>query len=283
MTEGGTEQFRFPDDFDNEFPVGPLPGNSAFFGRDVLRGLIAGIDDFIHLRQPRWKQFRAVGPILLGSAMWINDRELIDKLGELTGASIVVTKQPRDARQLKSLRAVNDRTPGLPVETFASLGGLAMKVNGEPVTIGPYDRLGEDVVPTIRTIGYRRKSELPLPPIMHAKLALLGHIVWHDEDALGYVSDVIWFKPRRLWVSSANFTRSSRSNLEWGYWTEDDALVQGVERFLTSALRYSEGLDPDSDVFEPDLAPVVFDDDAFAEVVADMDWDDEDEDEDDPS
>ena len=236
----------------------------------MLRGLIAGIDDFIHLKQPRWKQFRAVGPVLLGSAMWINDGELIDKIGELTGASIVVTKQPRDARQLKNLRDLNERTPGLPIEAFAALGGMAMKVDDEPRTVGPYSRLG-DVVPTIRTIGYRRvKSQLPLPPIMHAKLALLGHIVWHDEDALGHVADVIWFKPRRLWVSSANFTRSSRYSLEFGYWTEDEDLVQGAERFLTSALRYSEGLDPDSDFLNADLAPVVFDNEAFAEVVAEM-------------
>jgi len=42
---------RFSDEFDNEFAVGPEEGNRAFFGRDVLRGLTNGIDDFIHLRQ----------------------------------------------------------------------------------------------------------------------------------------------------------------------------------------------------------------------------------------
>jgi hypothetical protein len=89
---------------------------------------------------------------------------------------------------------------------------------------------------------------------------------------------VIFFKPRRLWVSSANFTRGSRDSLEFGYWTEDDALVHGAERFLTSALRYSERLDPDSDFFKPDLAPVLFDDEAFADVVADMNSDDDDQD-----
>jgi len=38
-------------------------------------------------------------------------------------------------------------------------------------------------------------------------------------------------------------------------------------------LRYSEGLDPESDAFEPELAPVRFDDDAFREVLAEVEWD----------
>ena len=82
----------FSDEFDDDFPVGPEEGNKAFFGRDVLRGLIDGIDDFIHLREPRWRQFRSSGPALLGSAMWIDDDDLIDKLKDLSAASIVMMK-----------------------------------------------------------------------------------------------------------------------------------------------------------------------------------------------
>jgi hypothetical protein len=137
----------------------------------VLRGLIAGIDDFIRVEQPRWRQFRSLGPVLLGSAMWINDRALIDKIGELAGASIVVSKQERGARKLDRLRQLNERTPGLPVAAFGALIGLAAKVEGEPVVLGPYDRLDEGTVPTIRTIGFRRdraQATIPLPAIMHA-------------------------------------------------------------------------------------------------------------------
>ena len=181
----GDEQRDFPDSFDAEFPMGPHDGNSAFFGRDVLRGLIAGIDDFIRVKQPRWKQFRSVGPVLLGSAGWVSDDEFLDKLGELAGASIVVSKLPRNANQLSRLREVNERTPGLPTAAFGALSDLAMKVDGEPLVVGPYNYndVTEGVVPTIRTIGYRRDaSRTPIPPIMHAKLALLGHLWWHDED-----------------------------------------------------------------------------------------------------
>jgi hypothetical protein len=281
VAEGGTDRLSFPEDFDDQFPLGPHEGNSAYFGRDVLRGLITGIDDFIQARQPRWRAFRSVGPVLLGSAGWIDDHELIDKLTELAGASIVVTKQSRAAKNLKWLREVNTRTPGLPMDAFAALRDLALKVDGEPVVLGPYDRIDEIAIPTIRTIGFRKRhrNEIPLPPLMHAKLALLGHLWWHDEDVLGYPADLVFFTSRRLWVSSANFTRGSRHSLEFGYWTEDEALLRGAERFLTTAMRYSEGVDPESDVFEPEFAPVEWDDEAIRAALAEIDWE---PDEDDP-
>jgi hypothetical protein len=36
---------------------------------------------------------RSLGPPILGSAMWINDDELIRKIGALSAACIVVSKQ----------------------------------------------------------------------------------------------------------------------------------------------------------------------------------------------
>lgn len=59
---------------------------------------------------------------------------------------------------------------------------------------------------------------------------------------------------------------------------EDPALLQGAERFLVTLMRYSEGLDPEADSVEPDLAEPEFDDDAMAEAWSDqirraeMDW-----------
>jgi len=218
-----------------------------------------------------------MGPVLLASAMWIDDDELIEKLMELSGACVVFTKQsrrPRKRQDLERLRTVNEQTPGLPMRAFPELGGLAPKVDAQAAVIGPYDRMDEGVVCTFRTLGYRRRQDFP--PILHAKLALLGRLWWHDEDALGYPEDVIGFTRQRLWISSANFTRSSRHNLEFGYWTEDAALLQGAESFLVSLMRDSEDVDPDADAPDPTLAPVAFDDDAIAEALGDADWDDAD-------
>jgi hypothetical protein len=108
---------------------------------------------------------------------------------------------------------------------------------------------------------------------MHAKLALLGHLWWTDDGEFG--EEVIGFKSRRLWVSSANFTSSSRRSLEFGYWTDDAALVEGAERFLLKAIALSEELDTEADHLEPDLARVEFDEVAIAEFLAETDWDEE--------
>ena len=267
----------FSGEFDDEFPVGPEEGNRAFFGRAVLRGLVDGIDDFIQSRQPRWESsYRTIGPALLGSAMWINDEELIDQLARLSAACIVVTKQrrtERDLHKLERLKDVNDRTPGMPVRALAGLGGIAPKVDGKSMVVGPHDRMHAGVIPTVRTLGYRTKGQ-ELVPILHAKLALLGNLWWHDEDDFG-PADVIGFKASRLWVSSANFTSASRRSLEFGYWTEHPALLSGAERFLVKVLGASEDLDPDADSFDPDLVPVEFDDVAMADAMRDGLWDSE--------
>ncbi len=115
----------FAHGFDDGFAVGPDERDRAFFGLDVLRGLIEGIEE--HERDPRWRSSRSLGPVLLGSSMWIDDDELIDKLGSLT-ACVVVTKQGRDRRTLEKLQGLhdlNERTQGVPIRAFPGLGGLA--------------------------------------------------------------------------------------------------------------------------------------------------------------
>jgi hypothetical protein len=173
-----------------------------------------------------------------------------------------------EVQELKQLEEVNQRTPGLPTGAFPDLSDLAPRVDGKPLVVGPGSPSWETVVPTIRTLGYQKLSNKDFAPIVHAKLALLGDLWWHDEDALGHVADVIGFTPRRLWVSSANFTERSRSNLEFGYWTEVAALVDGAARFLLNLIAASEGVDPDADSFTPDFAAVDYDDEAFMDYCA---------------
>jgi hypothetical protein len=55
MAETNKDKPSFPPDFDSEITIGPEDGNKAYFGQNVLRGLIEGIDDFIQFRQPRWR------------------------------------------------------------------------------------------------------------------------------------------------------------------------------------------------------------------------------------
>lgn len=256
------EETTFPSIFDDALSVGPHEGNQAYFGRDVVQGLICGIDDFVYRRQSRWAR-RQGQAVLLGTAMWMDDPALLDKLGELAGACVVVTKQARKRTfdKLAPLRDLNERTPGVPMRAFAGLSEMEPKVGGKPAVVGPGDRMGDGYLSSVRSLGYRRASD-KLVPILHAKLALLGH-VWRYEDWIG---EGMSFTPCRLWISSANFTERSRESLEFGFWTEDADLVRGASRFLVKVLGYSEPLESDADTPDPELAQVEYDDYAMAEA-----------------
>ncbi len=265
----------FSEHFSFDIPLGPEDGNRAFFGQNVLQGLIDGIDDFVRERQPRWKRrtYRTGAPVLLGCSPWVTDDALLTAIQNLPGACIVVSKGPKKRRETGAfarLRELNETTAGIELRALSGLGHKAPKIAGKPMVMGPYDTIDPDFrLPTFRTIGYRKvKDEVP---IAHAKLALLGNICWTDEDPVGGVTDYVWFSPKRLWVSSANFTYQSRRSLEFGYWTEDAELMRGVNNFLVNLIGVSEDLDAPADTPDPDLAAVEFDDQAMAEAAAESD------------
>src|SRR5690242_16026977 len=124
--EGGRPQFG--QWYDEVLAVG-AEGNQAFFGRDVLTGLVQGIKDFRAQREPRWTQYRGVGTTMLGCAMWMDDPELINELARLSAACVVVSKQPRDRsvqppampHKLRRLAELNERARGIPVRYFRQL------------------------------------------------------------------------------------------------------------------------------------------------------------------
>lgn len=122
---------------------------------------------------------------------------------------MVITRQGHDNEKLKRLADLNKRTPGMPVDAFSSLTDLAPSYNGKPAIVGPSTPPYRAPIPTFRALGFRRGRSYKFPPILHAKLALIGQLWWHDEDELGGVADVIGFEAIRLWVSSANFTASA--------------------------------------------------------------------------
>ncbi len=259
----------FPHIRDFTVPLGgPETGNRAFFGRDVLNGLIDGITDYSEQRQSRWRRrsWRVSGPVLLGCSPWVSDDKLIHAISELPSACVVLSKPRADRRATDRLHDANAQTRGIELRALSGLANVAPKENGRARIIGPYDRMpAEDIsLPTFRGIG-RRKSGREQPPHAHAKLALLGNICWTDEDPIGGVTDYIWFQPERLWISSANFTYASRRSLEFGYWTEDSDLIRGVHMFLTDLIGNSEDIDA-PDHADPELVAVEYDDAAMAEA-----------------
>ncbi|MFG1842926.1 hypothetical protein ACGFH8_31385 [Micromonospora sp. NPDC049175] len=128
---------------------------------------------------------------------------------------------------------------------------------------------GGETIPTVRTIGFRKGAGAngSMPPILHAKLVLLGRLWDRDENDFA-PADVTAFTPKRLWIRSANFTASSRPSLEFGFWTEDPALLHGAEEILLDLISSSEGIDPDADVHIPEWTLPDYDLAAMAEAAA---------------
>ncbi len=155
------------------------PGNRAFFGQDVLRGLIDGVDDFVHERQSRWKRRTYRIGARRFCSPWVSDRALLDKIEKLPGACVVISKTPRrsdEERTFSRLRVLNERTSGIELRVLSTLSDLAPKAQGQPRMLEPYDRTDAGFsLSTIRTAGHR-KTGGALPPIAHAKLALLGGV-----------------------------------------------------------------------------------------------------------
>ena len=261
-------------------PVGDLDGDLAFFGRDVLQGLIDGIAEFTAVEQQRWQRSRRglIGPALLGCTPWLTDRKLLDVIEGLPGGvCIVISKPPiteRDRRHLEELRAFNERAIGFAKRALSELATDEPTTAGKPAILGPYDPVDTDFVfEPIRTAWWRQTGRSPLA---HAKLALLGHRWWGYDD---FDQEVDVFTPVRLWLSSANFTAGSRRNLEFGVWTEDSKLVAAARRYIVRLVGLSEPLGSTADHPEPELAPVTYDDAAFADYLAEVGWFDDEEDE----
>lgn len=271
---------EFPAEFNQHFLRLTAKADKVFFGLDVLRGLVDGIRE--HRREHDADEpFRTLGPALLGAFLWLDDDELIRAIAGYPAACVVVSKQQaatgkrREKQQatFAKLRAVCDSGNGFPIRACHELEDLAPRQNGRPTVVGPYDSRFEIDMPAFRSIGPRRVGN-HLVPILHTKMVLLGHLWWHDEGASGHVEDVIGFTPQKLWLASANGTTSSRRNLEFGLWLTDPDLLTAARRFLTSVIRYSEDIDPASDLFDPEYAPVEFDDEAMAEAAAQLAEDD---------
>jgi hypothetical protein len=265
----------FPWGFDASFSFGPASRLQGSFGRDVLNGLVVGIEDF-RAEAARKPPFRTLGAAMLGAFLWLDDPELIERIADFPHACVVITKQSRGKYQqarLAKLQPILERSRGFPADALPELSSLMLREDEHAPVVGPHTPSAHLRLPALRTIGYRRIGD-KLVPILHTKMILLGHVWWHDEDEFG-LADVIGFRPQRLWLGSANGTASSRANLEFGVWLDDPALLRAATRFLAEVMRHSEELDPDAHEMKPELVEPDYDDVAFAEVAALLDEQDD--------
>jgi hypothetical protein len=249
-----------------------LDVGSVRFGRNVLQDLVAGVTDAASRRRTH----RQWGVGVLGSSMWMDDPELLAALHACDNLCVVITKQTAKSLSKPTAQGVKDlaASKGLFQKAFPELHDF-IPGGGKPLRVGPgtpnwLDEEPEDEtggIGGVREVGFRRSGD-HLVPIVHTKVLLLGQMWWHDEHPAGFVDDLFGFRPERLWIGSANFTRSSREGLEMGLWTSDQRLMEAARQYLLALITLSEPLGEGPDELTRDLSPVEFDDAAFAEYVA---------------
>jgi hypothetical protein len=211
--------------FDSQFTFGPDSRLTGRFGTDVLAGLIEGINEYesdLAGRRQGWT--RRDGLAMLGAFMWLDDPQLMERIASFHSACVAFTKQPRMKPEKRArFREVLERSRGFPAYALPELEWLLpLDDDGQPPVVGAGTSKPGVRPPSLRAVGYR-KSGGRLVPILHAKLMLLGELIWYEDEDYG-TGEFLRFRPERLWVGSANGTCASRSSLEFGCWLVEPKL-----------------------------------------------------------
>lgn len=133
-------------------------GDGAYFGRNVLQGLVDGIG--LHREQQarsRWTW----GVGVVGCAMTTDGEDLLEELSRCESSCIVVTKQEQRRYGKDAFRRLEEHAAnaqGIAQSAFRELADLAPTLNGKPLVVGPGSPMNDGGVPAVREIGFRRGS-----------------------------------------------------------------------------------------------------------------------------
>lgn len=243
---------------------------SVVFGRGVVEDLVAGMTGYLQ----GFRYSSRMTPAALGCVGWLTDDEVVQTLLQFGSCCVVVDKPAGRSWAERKLRQAG---PGFETAALRRLDGLQPRDEaGRPRVIGPYSVYEPVRFQSLRVAGYQQEGAVK--PLLHAKMLVLGSLVWHDEDALGHPQDVVVFRPRLLWTGSANWTKNARRSIEVGAWINDPALLEHATDFLIDVLALSEPWDSTALRPAPELVAVDYDDDAFADYLAELDPDSQDDD-----
>ncbi len=257
-----------------EFRWGPSEAWRAWFAGGVVDGLVDVIDEHIAAIQNGYQR-GLVGPAAVGCVPWLTSGPILDRLAALAGCCIVISKAA-SRKAASALAAADNALPNV----SSGLRDLAPMEDGQPVVVGPGSSMPEHDLGPLRISGWG-KGKGRAAPLMHAKLLVLGELRW-AEDVIGGGEDLFFFS-RSVWWGSANWTKGSTNNLEIGLWSDDKTLVDQSKRFVESVIEFSEPWDSTAESPDSNLRSIEFDDEAFAEYMAEYggfphDEDDEDAD-----
>jgi hypothetical protein len=238
----------------------------------VVDGLVSVIDEHIAAIRSGYQR-GLVGPSAMGCVPWLTSGPVLDRLAALAGCCIVISKAA--SRTAASALAVADN--GLP-NVSSGLRDLAPMEDRQPVVVGPGSRMPEHDLGPLRIAGWG-KGKGRAAPLMHAKLLVLGELRW-AEDVIGGGEELFFFS-RSVWGEARTGRKGSANNLEIALWSDDKTLVEQSKSFVESVIEFSEPWDSTAESPDPNLRTVEFDDEAFAEYLAEYGGfpDDEDDEE----
>lgn len=233
----------------------------VWFAGGVIDGLLELLDEHIASAQRRGRY-----PAVVGCSPWLTSEAVVDRLLK-TACCVVMDKGAAvwPARLAQADCGLPNVLPGLrdrgPADT-----------DGGPLVVGPFTPMPEYQIGPIRVTGWRGPSGKPLA---HAKLLVLGELVWDEigpDD--GPTVEERFFEATSVWWGSANLTDKSSSHLEVGFWSDDPELLRWAEGFMDDLIAFSEPVNSPCAGPEPNLLRVEWDHDAMWDAVAD-EWPDE--------
>lgn len=254
---------------------GPVPwgagGRSQVcFGEGVLPDLVRGLQELPALAAEGMPLKAAARPTVIGCVFRLTSSEVVDALLALD-CCIVVDRQQKQREPLERLNRYGQPLSALGLPGFEELG-LPGPDGGAPL-IGPGSPIpGITELGPVRAAGWSPSRSSP--PLVHVKMLLAGRAwVWEDD----WGREQSHFTALRTWLGSANWTAAAKMHLEFGLWSDDPDLLAANQTFLLDVLRFSQPFDSATAGPAPELVDVDWDDDAFAEYVAEMGYPDGDD------
>lgn len=224
----------------------------AWMGGGVIDGLCELLDDHLdHRRSSR------NAPAALGCVPWLTSRRVAERLERLTACCVVTNKGGTREGLLDAANPFPNVLPSLRMTMPAD--------NGEVPLLGPASPEPVHDLGPVRVVGWQEDRKRTRP-ILHAKVLVLGDLLFTDEGPNGEVVDHVEFAPRSVWWGSANWTDGALEHLELATWADDRTLADTAAEFLADVIRFSEPADSTHLGPEPDLVEVEFDDEAMREA-----------------
>ncbi len=248
-------------------PWGPDADEVSFAG-DVIDALAAGIAAHPEAVRQRFPAKAEAIPVALGCVPWLNSAAIVDALLAVGHQLVIVDK---GARQRNETDRLNEIGAGINQSWLPYLDDYGpLDTTGAKPVIGPgtMSMPGNRSMGPVRVVGWKKgkgRGTQRLLPLLHAKACVLGATYTWEGEYGGFEDH---FLPMRVWLGSANWTEASTNHIEFGLWSDDEKLVDATLDFFCDLVRFSERYEEAAAGPSPELVAADWDDEAFAEYVA---------------